>query len=558
VIEEFYMGKIEGSKLNELTSKIGITGVGIGLPGRERFVFDHHNFDAILNGKNFIEQIPIKIQEAICDKKVSQVKLVNGKKSKIAIEDVTKSVKLASQIGKMDLARDYGISKQILEVLDTTSQLAIGAGFEALKDAHIPLIPQKDINGEKIVSWSLPEEMKDETGVIFASAFPCFNSLIEEVSSYVSDKTRREMRENQNKLFKELKELVSDPSEREKIEELLKKEKPNNEEFEFNRKFLLKTLVMANSQFAQIIGAKGPNTQINSACASTTQAISIAEDWIKRGRCKRVIILGADDPTSDQTMEWIGTGFLAIGAASIKEKVEDAALPFDKRREGMILGAGSVALVVEDVAEANKRGIIPIVELMGTRVSNSAYTGTRMDKNHISKEMEKFFSSIEKEYGLKREDMATSMLFMSHESYTRARGGGTAAEIGSLRSTFGSKVSNIIITNTKGFTGHLMGANIEDGVAIKALEKGLIPPIANLVELDDELNDLYFSRGESKQVDYALRLAAGFGSQVVMSLFRRIFEGNRFEDGKYDEWLEKIGGGKEKLGLEGKILVIRE
>lgn len=552
------MGKIEGSKLNELTSKIGITGVGIGLPGKNRFVFDHQNFDAILNGKNFIEQIPLKIQEAICDKKVSQVKLVNGKKCKIAIEDVSKSVKLASQIGKMDLARDYRISKQILEVLDTTSQLAIGAGFEALKDAHIPLIPQKEKNGERIVSWSLPEEMKDETGVIFASAFPSFNSLIEEVSSYVSDKTRREMRKNQNKLFKDLKELISDPSEIEKIDELLIKDNVKKEEFEFNRKFLLKILVMANSQFAQIIGARGPNTQINSACASTTQAISIAEDWIKRGRCKRVIILGADDPTSDQTMEWIGTGFLAIGAASIKEKVEDAALPFDKRREGMILGAGSVALVMEDVGASNKRGIIPIVELMGTRVSNSAYTGTRMDKDHISKEMVKFFSFIEKEYGLKREDMATSMLFMSHESYTPARGGGTAAEIGSLRSTFGSKVSNIIITNTKGLTGHLMGANIEDGVAIKALEKGLIPPIANLAELDDELNDLYFSRGESKQVDYALRLAAGFGSQVVITLFRRIFEGDRFEDGKYDEWLEKIGGGKEKLGLEGKILVIRE
>lgn len=552
------MEKIEGSKQNELTIKIGITGVGIGLPGRDRFVFDHNNFDAILNGKNFIEQIPIKIQEAICDKKVSQVKLVNGKKSKIAIEDVSNSVKLASQIGKMDLTRDYGISESMVKVLDTASQLAIGAGFEALKDAHIPLIPQKDKNGEKLRSWSLPEEMKDETGVIFASAFPSFNSLIEEVSSYVSNKTIRKMREDQNKLLKELNELISDPSEREKVKELLKKEKPNNEDFEFNRKFLFKTLVMANSQFAQIIGAKGPNTQINSACASTTQAIAIAEDWIKRGRCKRVIILGADNPTSDQTMEWIGTGFLAIGAASIKEKVEDAALPFDKRRNGMILGAGAVALILEEISEAKKRGIIPIVELMGTRVANSAYTGTRMNKKHISEEMEKFISQIEVEYGSKREDIATSMLFMSHESYTPARGGGTEAEIGALRTTFGSKASNIIITNTKGFTGHLMGANIEDGVAIKALEKGLIPPIANLSELDDELKDLYFSRGESKQVDYALRLAAGFGSQVVIALFRRMFEGDRFEDGKYDEWLEKIGGGKEKLGLEGKILVIRE
>jgi len=538
--------------------RIGITGVGIGLPGREKPVFDDKNFDSLFGGENFIERIPRKIQEAICDKKVSQVKIVNEKKERNIIKDVSKSVKLASRIGKIDLARDYGINDHILEVLDSSAQLAIGAGFEALKDAYIPLFPKREKNSNKILCWSLPEDMQDETGIIFASAFPCFNNLIEEVSSYVSDRTRREMEEEHNKLFKELEKLIDDTLNKEKAKELLKGKIQVEGEFKFNRKFLLKTLLRANSQFAQIIEARGPNTQINAACASTTQAISIAEDWIKRGRCKRVIILGADNPTSNTTLEWIAAGFLAIGAASIKEKVEDAALPFDRRRNGMILGAGAVALVMEEIGEARKRGIFPFVELMGTKVANSAYSGTRMDKNHISKEMDKFFSRIEREYGVTREEMADSMLFMSHEAFTPSRGGGTAAEIGALRSTFGPKVSNIIITNTKGLTGHTMGANLEDGVAIKALEKGLIPPIANLVELDDDLKDLYFSKGEVRQVDYALRLASGFGSQIVIALFKKMFEGERCENAVYERWLDIIGGGKEKLGLEGKVLSFRE
>ena len=57
---------------------------------------------------------------------------------------------------------------------------------------------------------------------------------------------------------------------------------------------------MGHSQFAELIGARGPNTQINSACASTTQAVALAEDWIRAGRCRRVIIIAADDVTSDR------------------------------------------------------------------------------------------------------------------------------------------------------------------------------------------------------------------------------------------------------------------
>ncbi len=98
---------------------------------------------------------------------------------------------------------------------------------------------------------------------------------------------------------------------------------------------------MGHSQLAELIGARGPNTQINSACASTTQAVTLAEDWIRAGRCRRVLIVAADDATSDTMMGWIGAGFLATGAAATDEVVEEAALPFDRRRHGMIIGMGA-------------------------------------------------------------------------------------------------------------------------------------------------------------------------------------------------------------------------
>src|SRR6202011_6125301 len=88
------------------------------------------------------------------------------------------------------------------------------------------------------------------------------------------------------------------------------------EPFTFDRRFLFRVLSMGHSQFAELIGARGPNTQLNAACASTTQGVALAEDWIHAGRCRRVIIVSADDVTSDHLIEWFGAGFLASGAAA--------------------------------------------------------------------------------------------------------------------------------------------------------------------------------------------------------------------------------------------------
>src|SRR4029453_13812344 len=90
------------------------------------------------------------------------------------------------------------------------------------------------------------------------------------------------------------------------------------EPFEFDRRFLFRVLAMGHAQFAEIIGARGPNTQVNAACASTTQAVGLAQDWIRAGRCRRVVIVGADDVTSDTLLEWMGAGFLATGAGGAR------------------------------------------------------------------------------------------------------------------------------------------------------------------------------------------------------------------------------------------------
>ena len=120
-----------------------------------------------------------------------------------------------------------------------------------------------------------------------------------------------------------------------------------NDPYNFDRRFLFHVLSMGHSQFAEFIGARGPNTQINAACASTTQAVSLANDWIGAGRCRRVIIVSADDITTDHLIEWFGAGFLASGAAATDDIVEEAATPFDRRRHGMIMGMGAAALVIE-------------------------------------------------------------------------------------------------------------------------------------------------------------------------------------------------------------------
>ncbi|HUJ72081.1 MAG TPA: SDR family oxidoreductase, partial [Verrucomicrobiae bacterium] len=129
-------------------------------------------------------------------------------------------------------------------------------------------------------------------------------------------------------------------------------------------------------------------------------------------------------------------------------------------------------------------------------------------------------SKAEARSGIRRHQIAPHTVFISHETYTPARGGSAAAEIHALRHVFGESADKIVIANTKGFTGHAMAAGVEDVLAVKALETGVVPPVANFKEVDPELGSLNLSKGGVYPVQYALRLGAGFGSQISMTLLR--------------------------------------
>jgi 3-oxoacyl-(acyl-carrier-protein) synthase len=191
----------------------------------------------------------------------------------------------------------------------------------------------------------------------------------------------------------------------------------------------------------------------------------------------------------------------------------------------MILGMGAVGIVVESAAAARERGIAPICELLGAVTANSAFHGSRLHAEHIGEVMESVLRRAEA-HGVSRSQMAPQTVFVSHETYTPPRGGAAAAEIQSLRHVFGDHADEVVIANTKGATGHAMGVAIEDVVAIKVLETGLVPPVANFREVDPVLGRLNLSTGGSYPVHYALRLGAGFGSQISMLLLRHTPNGD--------------------------------
>ena len=525
---------------------IVVTGTGLGLPGANKSVMDPDNALRILRGEQFVDLIPERFRKEMAGRRITRlVKDESGSGHFELIESTDEVIKLAGRGGHFDLAEEYGVPAKLIEALDITTQLAMAAGLDALREAGIPLVQtyRQTSKGTYLPErWLLPESLRDETGVIFASAFPGGDRFADEFGRFYEWELKV-------KRLAELEDLIEYTQDSVTQHEIARRIAALREDivrnpYEFDRRFIFRILAMGHSQFAEYVGARGPNTHVNAACASTAQGVAIAEDWIRSGRCRRVIVLGADDVTSERLMGWVGAGFLATGAAATDDKVEEAALPFDRRRHGTLLGMGACALVVESEDAARERGTRGIVEVLSTETANSAFHGTRLDVAHICDVMERLVSGAERRFGLNRYSMAPQMAFISHETYTPARGGSASAEVFALRNTFDKAADEIVVSNTKGFTGHPMGAGIEDVIAVKILEYGIVPPVPNFKEVDPELGVLNLSRGGRYPVQYALHLAAGFGSQISMTLIRRIPGGHDRIDnkGQYQRWLADVSG----------------
>ncbi|KAA3637580.1 MAG: acyltransferase domain-containing protein, partial [Bacteroidetes bacterium] len=286
---------------------IWITGAAVGLPGVDK-VFQDSNVESLLSGKQLIGNIPAEFQQGMLDRNITRlVKTGKGGPRFETISEIEEVIKLAARKKDLDIVRDFGFPQSRKAAIDSVTELAIGAGLDALRDAGIPLVMhyKKTTTGSKLPDrWLLPESMKDDTGIIFASAFPGYNAYAKEMQDFYEFRALND----QLALLKHIRGSMSSKNGNaglsaeldNRINALQQQidEKPYN----FNRRFLLRVLAMGHSQFAEYIGARGPNTQVNSACASTTMAVGIAKDWIEQGRCRRVIIVAGDDITSDDTI----------------------------------------------------------------------------------------------------------------------------------------------------------------------------------------------------------------------------------------------------------------
>ena len=250
---------------------IVISGTGLGLPGANKPVMDPDNALRILRGEQFVDLIPERFRNLMVQKQVTRlVKGEDGSGRFETITDPAEVIKLAGRPGPFDLAEEYGVPAELIEALDITTQLAMAAGIDALREAGIPLVQtyKHTTTGKYLPErWLLPESMRDDTGVIFASAFPGGDRFAEEFTNYYTWRGRKQQLE----MLEDLRNYASDAATLSEISRRIDdlRDQLEREPYTFERRFLFRILSMGHSQFAQYIGARGPNTQVNAACAST-------------------------------------------------------------------------------------------------------------------------------------------------------------------------------------------------------------------------------------------------------------------------------------------------
>ncbi len=172
-----------------------IAGAALGLPGTEH-VFDDANIARILRGEQFIHAIPQRFRSAMAGKHVTRlVKSESGEPTFEFITDVADVIKLAGRGGTFELDKEFGVSTERLAALDRTTCLAIAVGLEALRDAGIPLVMRYKTTTKGTLlpdRWGLPDALRDDTGVIFASAFPGYDRFAQYLTGYYNDHARHE------------------------------------------------------------------------------------------------------------------------------------------------------------------------------------------------------------------------------------------------------------------------------------------------------------------------------------------------------------------------------
>src|SRR5210317_596380 len=263
-------------------------------------------------------------------------------------------------------------------------------------------------------------------------------------------------------------------------------------------------------------GFMGPNYATVSACASSSNALIDAMNYIRLGHCD-VIVSGGSEAAV--TIAGMG-GFNAMHALSTRnESPETASRPFDATRDGFVLGEGAGAIVLEEYEHAKARGAKIYAEVVGGGLSSDAYHMTAPHPDGIG--VVAVMKNCLENAGLNPEDVDH---INTHGTSTPL---GDVAELKAISEVFGNHAKHININSTKSMTGHLLGAAgaIEAIASILAIENGIVPPTINHSVVDENIDpelNLTLNKPQKRNIKIAMSNTFGFGGHNACVLFKKI------------------------------------
>ena len=262
-------------------------------------------------------------------------------------------------------------------------------------------------------------------------------------------------------------------------------------------------------------GARGPNEATATACTTSAHAIGDAFRLIQRGDADVMIAGGTEASITPLGV----AGFAAMRALSTRnDDPEHASRPFDKDRDGFVVGEGAGILILEELEFAKARGAKILAEVIGYGLSADAFHMTGM-----APEGEGCYRSMQ--HALRVAGISPDQIdyVNAHATSTPL---GDALESKAIENVFGERATNhtLLVSSTKSMTGHLLGGagGLEAGITIMAMQQQIAPPTMNIVELDPQCRLNYVpNKPQPAKIDYALSNSFGFGGTNGSLVFKR-------------------------------------
>lgn len=354
----------------------------------------------------------------------------------------------------------YGIDKKSARRMDLFTQFALASAVMAVEDSAL----------------DLEKEDRERIGVVFGSGIGGMDTFEKQIKAFFDGGPRRI-----SPFFVPM--MISD---------------------------------IAAGQISIRFGLKGPNYATTSACATSSHAIADAFFLIQRGSADLMVTGGSEAAITRMS---IG-GFNASRAISTwNDRPTEASRPFDKDRNGFVMGEGGGVLVLEEYEHAKARGSKIYAEIIGAGLTGDAYHVTAPPPEG------------EGAYRSMREAIKDGGIELTDIDYINAHGTSTPLndenESAAIKNLFGEHAYKLAVSSTKSMTGHLLGAAgaVESVATILAIQNSFIPPTINLDEPDPQCDLDYTPKvGKQREINYAISNTFGFGGHNASLLFKK-FDG---------------------------------